>query len=133
MPETRNLFDQQKRNLRRTAVILTGFVGFLAFLGIGADFFLYGSGAGPGFPVATIGALLFGAGSSLWALRTARNETGSAKRPFPSRALAPLPMKDADDTREDSLSCARVSSPRKPPAAPANRLAKTTSAPDPHC
>lgn len=69
MPETLNLFDQQKRNLRRTASILTGFVAFLAFLGIGADFFLYGSGAGPGFPVATIGALLFGAGSSLWALR----------------------------------------------------------------
>jgi heat shock protein HtpX len=69
VPETLNLFDQQKRNLRRTAWILAGFVGFLAFLGIGADFFLYGSGAGPGFPVATIGALLFGAGSSLWALR----------------------------------------------------------------
>ena len=68
MPETLNLFDQQKRNLRRTAAILTGFIAFLVFLGIGADFFLYGSGTGPGFPVATIGALLFGAGSSLWAL-----------------------------------------------------------------
>jgi len=64
-----NLFEQQKRNLRRTAAILVGFVAFLVFLGVGADFFLYGSGAGPGFPVATIGALLFGAGSSLWALR----------------------------------------------------------------
>lgn len=64
-----NLFEQQKRNLRRTAGILTGFVAFLVFLGAGADFFLYGSGAGPGFPVATIGALLYGAGSSLWALR----------------------------------------------------------------
>jgi len=69
VPETLNLFDQQKRNLRRTAAILTGFVAFLVFLGIGADFFLYGSGTGPGFPVATIGALLFGAGSSLWALQ----------------------------------------------------------------
>jgi heat shock protein HtpX len=64
-----NLFEQQKRNLRRTATILTGFVAFLVFLGIGADFFLYGSGAGPGFPIATLGALLFGAGSSLWALK----------------------------------------------------------------
>lgn len=64
-----NLFEQQKRNLRRTTGFLAGFVAFLAFLGIGGDFFLYGSGAGPGFPVATIGALLFGAGSSLWALR----------------------------------------------------------------
>jgi heat shock protein HtpX len=64
-----NLFEQQKKNLRRTSGILAGFVAFLVFLGIGADFFLYGSGAGPGFPVATIGALLFGAGSSLWALK----------------------------------------------------------------
>jgi heat shock protein HtpX len=64
-----NLFEQQRKNLRRTAGILTGFVAFLVFLGAGADFFLYGSGAGPGFPVATIGALLFGAGSSLWALK----------------------------------------------------------------
>ena len=64
-----NLFEQQKRNLRRTAAILTGFVAFLVFLGIGADYFLYGSGAGPGFPIATLGALLFGAGSSLWALK----------------------------------------------------------------
>jgi heat shock protein HtpX len=64
-----NLFEQQKRNLRRTTAILTGFVAFLVFLGIGADFFLYGSGAGPGFPIATLGALLFGAGSSLWALK----------------------------------------------------------------
>ena len=64
-----NLFEQQKRNLRRTTAILTGFVAFLVFLGIGADFFLYGAGAGPGFPIATLGALLFGAGSSLWALK----------------------------------------------------------------
>ena len=64
-----NLFEQQKRNLHRTAAILTGFVAFLVFLGIGADFFLYGSGAGPGFPIATLGALVFGAGSSLWALK----------------------------------------------------------------
>lgn len=69
MPQALNLFEQQKRNLRRTAGILTGFVVFLVFLGLGADMFLYGSGSGPGFPVATIGALLFGAGSSLWALR----------------------------------------------------------------
>ena len=64
-----SLFEQQKKNLRRTTGILAGFVGFLVFLGAGSDLFLYGSGAGPAFPVATIGALLFGAGSSLWALK----------------------------------------------------------------
>lgn len=64
-----NLYDQQQRNLRRTRVVLAGFILFLAFLGIGADAFLYGSGWGPGIPVATIGAILLGAGSAWWSLR----------------------------------------------------------------
>jgi heat shock protein HtpX len=69
VPTGANLFEQQKKNLRRTSAILAGFVAFLVFLGAGADFFLYGAGAGPGFPIATIGALVFGAASSMWALR----------------------------------------------------------------
>ena len=64
-----NLYDQQQRNIRRTRTILFGFVLFLAFLGIGADAFLYGSGAGPGIPVATIGALCLGGFSAWWALQ----------------------------------------------------------------
>ena len=64
-----NLYDQQKRNLRRSAGILAGFIAFVAFLGIGADMFLYGSGFSPGFPILTIGALLFGGGSAWWSLR----------------------------------------------------------------
>lgn len=64
-----NLYDQQKKNLRRTIEILAGFVLFLTFLGIGADMFLYGAGASPGIPVATLGALALGAGSAWWALR----------------------------------------------------------------
>ncbi len=63
-----NLYDQQRRNLRRTKIILFGFVLFLAFLGMGADAFLYGSGVGPGFPVATLGAIGLGAFSAWWAL-----------------------------------------------------------------
>ena len=64
-----NLYDQQRRNIRRTRVILFGFILFLAFLGIGADAFLYGSGAGPGIPVATLGALCLGGFSAWWALQ----------------------------------------------------------------
>ena len=63
-----NLYDQQRRNIRRTRVILFGFVVFLAFLGMGADAFLYGSGVGPGIPVATLGALCLGGFSAWWAL-----------------------------------------------------------------
>ncbi len=64
-----NIYDQQRRNLRRTAGLLTGFIVFVTFLGMGGDLFLYGSGASPGLPVLTIGALLFGGGSALWSLK----------------------------------------------------------------
>jgi heat shock protein HtpX len=64
-----NLYDQQRRNLRRTKIILFGFVLFLAFLGIGADAFLYGSGVGPGIPIATLGAVCLGGFSAWWALK----------------------------------------------------------------
>ena len=64
-----NLYDQQQRNLRRSAALLTGFILFLAFLGIGADGLLYTAGASPGIPVMTLGAILFGAGSAWWCLR----------------------------------------------------------------
>lgn len=64
-----NLYDQQRRNLRRSAGILAGFIVFVTFLGIGADMFLYGAGASPGLPILTVGALFFGGGSALWALK----------------------------------------------------------------
>ena len=63
-----NLFDQQRRNRRRTVLFLLGFVLFLAFLGLGADVFLYGAGGSPGLPVFTLGALAFGGLSAWWSL-----------------------------------------------------------------
>jgi heat shock protein HtpX len=63
-----NLFDQQQRNRRRTALFLVGFVLFLAFLGLGADVFLYGAGGSPGLPIFTLGALAFGGLSAWWSL-----------------------------------------------------------------
>jgi heat shock protein HtpX len=63
-----NLYDQQRRNLRRTRLFLAGFVLFLAFLGIGADTFLYGAGGSPGLPICTLGALAFGGLSAWWSL-----------------------------------------------------------------
>lgn len=64
-----NLYDQQRRNLRRSTAILVGFVLFVVFLGIGGDVFLYTVGGSPGFPVATLGALLFGSLSAWWSYR----------------------------------------------------------------
>jgi heat shock protein HtpX len=89
-----NLYDQQKQNLRKSAGLLAGFIVFVAFLGIGADVFLYTSGASPGLPVATIGALFFGAGSALWALK------GGDRAVLDSTHARPL---DLSDPREKVL------------------------------
>jgi heat shock protein HtpX len=89
-----NLYDQQKRNLRRTAGILAGFILFVTLLGMGADMFLYGSGASPGLPVMTIGALLFGGGSALWSLR------GGDRAVLDSTHARPL---DLSDPRQKTL------------------------------
>src|SRR5258706_707963 len=83
-----NLYDQQRRNKNRTWTILFGFVLFLAFLGMGADAFLYGSGVGPGIPVATLGALCLGGFSAWWAL------AGGDKAVLESAHAVPVDTRD---------------------------------------
>ena len=83
-----NLYDQQKRNLARTRAVLAGFILFLAFLGIGADVFLYGSGFSPGFPIATIGAVLLGCFSAWWSLQ------GGDRAVLESAHAAPIDLSD---------------------------------------
>jgi heat shock protein HtpX len=89
-----NLYDQQKRNLARTRVVLAGFILFLAFLGMGADAFLYGSGVGPGIPIATIGAVLLGSLSAWWSLQS------GDKAVLESAHAAPI---DTSDPRQKTL------------------------------
>lgn len=81
-----NLYEQQRANRRNTAVVVAVFIVFFALLGFGFDFFYFGfdpwsgpavatdfdegeSGAGIGFPIATVLALLFGSGQAWWGLR----------------------------------------------------------------
>jgi heat shock protein HtpX len=92
-----NLYDQQRRNRRRTRVILFGFVLFLAFLGMGADAFLYGSGVGPGFPIATLGAICLGAFSAWWAL------AGGDRAVLESTHAAPLDINDPKQRMLDNV------------------------------
>jgi heat shock protein HtpX len=92
-----NLYDQQRRNLRRTKIILFGFVLFLAFLGMGADAFLYGSGAGPGFPIATLGAVCLGGFSAWWAL------AGGDKAILESTHAAPINLNDPKQRMLDNV------------------------------
>src|ERR1700726_3403054 len=92
-----NLYDQQRRNKSRTLMILFGFVLFLAFLGMGADAFLYGSGIGPGVPVATIGALCLGGVSALWALK------GGDKAVLESTNAVPIDLSDPKQKMLDNV------------------------------
>jgi heat shock protein HtpX len=89
-----NLYDQQKRNLRRTRLFLAGFVLFLAFLGLGADAFLYGGGGSPGLPICTLGALAFGGFSAWWSLH------GGDQAVLESANARPL---DPSDPRQKAL------------------------------
>ena len=94
---TLNLYDQQKRNIARTRIILVGFVLFLAFLGMGADAFLYGSGAGPGFPIATLGAVCLGGFSAWWAL------AGGDKAVLESTRAVPVDLNDPKQRMLDNV------------------------------
>jgi heat shock protein HtpX len=92
-----NIYEQQKRNIARTRVILAGFVVFLAFLGMGADAFLYGSGAGPGFPIATLGALCLGGFSAWWALQ------GGDRAVLESTHAVPVDLRDREQKLFDNV------------------------------
>ncbi len=92
-----NLYDQQRRNKSRTWMILLGFVLFLTFLGMGADAFLYGSGVGPGIPVATLGALCLGGFSAWWAL------AGGDKAVLESTHAVPVDTRDPKQRMLDNV------------------------------
>ena len=92
-----NLYDQERRNKSRTWMILFGFVLFLTFLGMGADAFLYGSGVGPGIPVATLGALCLGGFSAWWAL------AGGDKAVLESTHAVPVDTRDPKQRMLDNV------------------------------
>ena len=67
----RNLYEQQAHNKRLTIVIMAAFTLFLAFLGLGLDFYLIGSVHEDAFlPIGTMLAVGVGAGSALWSLKS---------------------------------------------------------------
>ena len=92
-----NLYDQQRRNVRRTWMVLFGFVLFLVFLGMGADAFLYGSGVGPGIPVATLGSLCLGGFSAWWAF------AGGDKAVLESTHAVPIDLSDPRQRMLDNV------------------------------
>ena len=89
-----NIYEQQKRNRRRTVIIMTVFVLFFGFLGYGFDLFYFGNdalgilGESYGFPIATVAALAFGTCSSFWGLQS------GAKAVLSSAQAVPVPEND---------------------------------------
>lgn len=76
---------------------MAGFVVFLAFLGMGADGFLYGSGGSPGIPICTLGALLVGGFSAFWSLH------GGDQAVLESTNARPLDLNDPRQRMVDNV------------------------------
>lgn len=90
---------------------MAGFVVLLAFLGMGADGFLYGSGGSPGIPICTLGALLVGGFSAFWSLH------GGDQAVLESTNARPLDLNDprqrmADNVVEEMAIAAGVPRPK---------------------
>ncbi|HEY3203282.1 MAG TPA: M48 family metallopeptidase [Thermoanaerobaculia bacterium] len=83
-----NLYDQQRRNLANTRFFIAAFILLLVLLGLGADGVLYGAGASPGIPIATLGALCVGGFSAWWSLH------GGDQAVLESANAAPLDLAD---------------------------------------
>ncbi len=90
-----DLYEQQRRNKRRTAWVVLLFIVFLGFLGFGFDLFFLGNDplgffAAPyGYPVASIVALGVGGISAVWGLN------GGARAVLASAHAYPAPAGDA--------------------------------------
>jgi heat shock protein HtpX len=89
-----NLYEQQKRNRRRTVLVIALFILFLGFLGFGFDLYFFGHdpfgffGEPYGYPIASIAALGLGGISAAWGL------SGGAKAVLASAHAYPAPAGD---------------------------------------
>jgi len=93
---TRNLYEQQNHNKRLTIIIMVVFCIFLAFLGLGFDFYLTGSLDNNAFvPIGTLLAVGLGAGSAAWSLKS-----GSAAV---LRSAGALPVEAANQHHQQLL------------------------------
>lgn len=87
-----NLYEQQKRNRRRTALVVALFVLFLGFLGFGFDLWFLGAdplgffGAPYGLPLGTAAALAVGGISAFWGLNDGARAVLASAGAYPAPA-----------------------------------------------
>ena len=90
-----DLYEQQKRNRRKTAWVIALFILFLGFLGFGFDLFYLGAdplglfGDPAGFPVATAAALTLGAISAGWGYNSGAKAVLASTNAYPAPASDP--------------------------------------------
>ena len=86
---TRNIYEQQSANKRKTLLVMVLFALFVGFLGWGFDVYFFGFGnGGLSIPIATIAALCFGGWSAVASLE------GGASRVLDSSDA--IPIDDSD-------------------------------------
>ena len=69
--EHRNIYEQEEHNKRATFIVMVVFIIFLGCIGFGFDAFYLGTINDQFFfPIGTIIALIFGAGSAAWSLQS---------------------------------------------------------------
>jgi len=85
-----NIYEQQRRNKRRTIVVIAVFILFLGFLGWGFDLFFFGNdplgifGDPVGFPLATFAALGVGGLSAAWGLGNGAKAVLASAHAYPA-------------------------------------------------
>jgi heat shock protein HtpX len=90
-----NLYEQQKRNRRKTLWVIALFILFLGFLGFGFDLWFLGAdplgffGAPYGYPLGTAAALAVGAISAAWGLNDGARAVLVSANAYPAPAADP--------------------------------------------
>jgi heat shock protein HtpX len=90
-----DLYEQQKRNRRRTVWVIALFVVFLGFLGFGFDLWFLGAdplgffGAPYGYPLGTAAALAVGGISAAWGLNDGARAVLASAHAYPAPAGDP--------------------------------------------
>lgn len=90
-----NLYEQQKRNRRKTVWVIVLFIVFLGFLGFGFDLYFLGAdplgffGAPYGYPLGTAAALAVGGISAAWGLNDGARAVLVSANAYPAPAGDP--------------------------------------------
>lgn len=104
MRDVRNIYEQQERNKRDTALLMVVFVLFIGLLGLGFDAFYLGTVSEDMFlPIGTFIALGFGAITASWSLRNGAKAVLSSTNAVPADESIPAQKQLVNIVEEISI------------------------------